>query len=127
MHQVRKSVRENRLSDQTRITEPSYLPYIVAGSIWVAEVNDRIAGFAAIDAAASSVWALFVDPDFEGAGVGRALHAKMLAWAQRESLEPLTLTTEQSSRAVRFYSEAGWTQCGVTAEGEVIFERSVLS
>jgi GNAT superfamily N-acetyltransferase len=125
MHRVRKSVRENRLSDHTRITEASYLPYIAAGSAWVAETNNGIAGFGAIDPQARSVWALFVAPGFEGVGVGRALHSRMLEWAREYGLKELTLSTEQSSRAVEFYSRSGWTQRSVTAEGEVTFERSL--
>ncbi len=125
MHRVRKRVRENRLSDHTRITEASYLPYIVAGSAWVAETDDGIAGFAAIDPQARRVWALFVDPGFEGVGIGRALHTRMLDWARESGLKELTLSTQQSSRAVGFYSRSGWTQRSVTEEGEVSFQRSL--
>ena len=125
MHRVRKSVRENRLSDHTRITEASYLPYIAAGSAWVAETQCGIAGFAAIDPQARSVWALFVRPDFEGAGIGRALHTRLLDWARDCGLKELTLSTEQSSRAAEFYSRSGWTQRSVTSDGEVTFERSI--
>ncbi len=127
MHRVRKSVRENRLSDHTRITEASYLPYIVAGSAWVAETNDGIAGFAAIDPQERRVWALFVEPSFEGVGIGRALHTRMLDWARKYGLKQLTLSTEQSSRAVGFYSRSGWTQRSLNDEGEVIFERRLGS
>ncbi len=125
MHRLRMSVRENRLSDARRITEASYLPYIAAGSAWVAETEAGIAGFAVIDAPAGSVWALFTDPDCEGAGIGRALHSTMLQWARDQGIARLSLSTQSGSRAVQFYSLAGWTQAGVTADGEVLFDRSV--
>jgi N-acetylglutamate synthase-like GNAT family acetyltransferase len=70
MHRLRKAVRENRLSDHTSITEASYLPYVEAHCAWIAEIETAIAGFAAIDGKAASVWALFVAPDCEGRASG---------------------------------------------------------
>jgi GNAT superfamily N-acetyltransferase len=127
MHSLRMKVRENRLSPTTRISEASYPRYIAAGSAWVAEARASIVGFAAIDAQTTSVWALFVDPQAEGVGVGQALHIRMIEWARHHGLRRLTLSTEEGSRAVRFYSKAGWTQTGSTSDGEVFFQRSVLS
>ncbi len=126
MHRLRNRVRENRLSDTTRINEASYLPYIAAGSAWVAEAEDGLIGFAAVDAPAASVWALFVDPIAEGAGIGRALHLEMLEWARQQGIGRLSLSTEEGSRAVRFYRRAGWTQIAVIPDGEVLFERSLM-
>ena len=127
MHRLRGRVRENRLSDTTGVSEASYLPHITAGSAWVAVAGEGIAGFAAIDGPARTVWALFVDPMAEGAGVGRALHIRMLEWAREQGIGSLSLRTAQGSRAVNFYTSAGWRQVGTTADGEVLFERSPLS
>ena len=126
MHRLRNAVRENRLSAAAGITEASYLPYIDAGSAWVAERPDGIAGFAAIDLSSETVWALFVDPETEGAGIGRALHSAMLEWAREQGIGRLSLTTEKGSRAMHFYERAGWTQSATTADGELTFERSLL-
>jgi GNAT superfamily N-acetyltransferase len=125
MHRLRKRVRENRLSIHTSITEKSYVRYIAAGSAWVAERDGGLSGFAAIDEAAASVWALFVDPEVEGTGVGRALHDTMLEWAREQRLPRLFLSTEENSRAARFYKQGGWTRTGVTPAGEVYFVRSL--
>lgn len=124
MHRVRMAVRENRLTDIGRVTPGSYLPYIDAETAWVAETEDGIAGFAAIDAGSSSVWALFVKPDAQGSGIGTALHRQLLDWARNEGLGHLALTTEGGSRAARFYGRAGWTQVGTGADGQVQFHRS---
>jgi GNAT superfamily N-acetyltransferase len=125
MHRLRCAVRENRLSDPGRISEESYRPYIAAGSAWVAETEELgIAGFAAIHAESATVWALFVDPGCEGAGIGRALHRHMLDWARERGIERLTLSTAPKSRAESFYRRAGWSKTGATAEGELLFERS---
>ena len=122
MHEVRGRVRENRLSNPRRITEASYRPYVAAGSAWVAETDAGIVGFAALDAPHGKVWALFVAPEAEGAGIARALHRRMIEWAQEQGLERLSLSTEAGSRAERFYREAGWIKAGLTEAGEVQFE-----
>jgi GNAT superfamily N-acetyltransferase len=122
MHRVRNSVRENRLSDPHRINERSYLPYVAAGSAWIAETDAALLGFAALDAQSRRVWALFVDPKAEGTGVGRALHRRMLEWARQTGIRDLSLSTENGTRAVEFYKSAGWIESGVTADGELLFE-----
>jgi len=127
MHRVRTSVRENRLSDPQQVTEASYLPYIRAGTVWLAEGDIGILGFAAIDTPAMSVWALFIHPDAEGGGVGRALHLHMLASAQERGLTRLSLCTQEGTRAECFYKRAGWTEAGKTDDGELLFEKRLLS
>ena len=122
MHRVRNKVRENRLSRPERISEASYLPYVKAGSSWVAETRTGIVGFAALDAAEKSVWALFVDPDAEGAGIGRPLHQRMLDWAHEHGFSRLTLSTDKATRAAHFYKRAGWTEAGTTRDGEALFQ-----
>ena len=118
MHRIRCSVRENRLSDPARVTHAGYLPYVEAGSAWVAESDRGIVGFAVVDRARSSVWALFVDPAMEGAGFGKALHDHLIAWAAAAGLETLTLSTAPGTRAERFYLRAGWQADGPTSDGE---------
>ena len=124
MHAVRLAVRENRLSDPARITEGSYIPYVEAGSAWVARGAGRaVLGFTVADRSNAGVWALFVHPDREGAGIGRALHDTLLGWARHEGLSGLWLTTAPGTRAERFYLGAGWRKAGVSPAGEVRFER----
>jgi GNAT superfamily N-acetyltransferase len=127
MHAVRTRVRENRLSDPGRVTEASYLPYIAAGSCWVAETGAGIAGFAALDVREGAIWALFVDPSAEGIGVGRALHGRMLEWALERGLRCLSLHTDDGSRAAHFYKRAGWKRMSTTLEGEVLFQKMLAS
>ena len=122
MQRIRGSVRENRLSDPRRISDASYVPFIAAGSAWVAETGGRILGFAAIDPSDGSVWALFVDPAAEGAGIGRALHGRMVEWARVQGLPRLTLLTEGGTRAAQFYRRAGWRETGRAEDGQSIFE-----
>ena len=121
MHRLRMGVRENRLSEPSRVREEDYLRFVEAGSAWVAMVDGRIAGFAALDVTGASVWALFVAPGTEGAGVGRALHEALIADARRRGLDELRLGTAPGTRAELFYARAGWEQAGWNEEGETLF------
>ena len=122
MHALRLSVRENRLSEPGRVTAADTLRYIDAGTAWIAEAAHDIVGFAVVDGHATSVWALFVDPEAEGMGVGRALHATMLEWARDQGIARLSLSTEAGSRACTFYARQGWREAGITTDGELRFE-----
>lgn len=125
MHAIRLAVRENRLSDSAGVDEGSYLPYVAAEAAWVAETEDGIEGFAAVDAGKGEVWALFVGPNSEGIGIGRALEQRLLGWALCQSLERLRLTTAPGSRAERFYRRSGWSEAGRSENGDLLFEREL--
>jgi GNAT superfamily N-acetyltransferase len=125
MHALRSRVAENALSDPLRVTEESYRPYLGKDGAWVAETEQGLAGFAVLDLANASVWALFVAPEAQGTGVGRALHGRLIQAAAGHGLDRLSLATAPRTRAERFYSEAGWTRTGLTKDGEVSFERTI--
>jgi GNAT superfamily N-acetyltransferase len=125
MHALRLRVRENRLSDPGRVAEDSYGPYLDREAAWVAETESGLAGFAVLDAESGTVWALFVAPEAEGLGIGRALHARLLQGAAEHGLIRLSLSTAPGTRAERFYGEAGWTRVGRAADGGQFFERDV--
>ena len=127
MHRIRLTVRENLLSDASKVTEASYEPYVAAGTAWVVERGGIIAGFSAVDGATQSVWALFVDRAFEGIGVGRTLHDHMVQWASDHDVGRLSLTTAPGTRADRFYRKLGWAEVGRGAGDEVVFEKLVGS
>lgn len=110
MHRVRKAVLENRLTSN-KIREEHYLPYLEKlGRSWVA-VNgaNEVLGFAAGNRETGNIWALFVHPDAEGQGIGKALHDMMIAWLFSTGLQQLNLSTGANTRAQQFYERAGWT------------------
>ena len=123
MHRIRCRVRENWLSDPRKVTEESYRPYVEAGDAWVAEAGSGIVGFAALDLASATVWALFVAPEAEGMGVGRALQDVMLDRARRKQVKRLSLLTARGSRAETFYFQSGWERAGRGDQEEVRLER----
>jgi GNAT superfamily N-acetyltransferase len=117
---IRAAVRENRLSDPGSIAAADYAPFIADGRCWVWESDGRAEGFAALDADHASVWALFVAPEAEGRGGGRALLGRLVAEARARGLAELRLTTDAGTRAERFYRSAGWRAGGGEAEGGIV-------
>ncbi|GAB2863510.1 GNAT family N-acetyltransferase [Hymenobacter ruber] len=123
MSEIRLSVRENALSNPALVTYDDYVEYLTRrGKGWVAEVDGQLAGFAIADLQGHSVWALFVHPNFDRKGIGRALHDTMLAWYFGQTTEPVWLSTAPGTRAEGFYRRAGWRETNRTASGEVRFE-----
>jgi GNAT superfamily N-acetyltransferase len=122
MHRVRMSVRENRLVSM-QLTDAHYIEAIESrGRGWVVELDGTIVAFAIGDTSNASIWALFVEPGFEGRGFGRQLHDEMVSWLWRQGHERLWLTTDAGTRAHRFYEAAGWHTVGPGTHGEVRLE-----
>ena len=123
MHRIRMRVRENALSDPGAIQHHDYVTMLhERGQGWVAQVQDQIVGFAVADLSLSAVWALFVDPAFEGQGVGRHLHDTMMAWFFDRGAAVVHLSTTPATRAERVYLKAGWKSVGRNPDGEVRYE-----
>ena len=124
MHRIRLAVRENRLADPAAV-QPHHTRAMIAenGRGWVAELDGRIVGFAIADLTRSNVWALFMDPDFEGRGIGRRLHDVMMDWCFRQGVERVWLSTDPGTRAEAFYRAAGWREAG-DYRGEARYEMS---
>jgi GNAT superfamily N-acetyltransferase len=120
---VRNSVRENRLSDPSRIPDIDVAEYITnRGKGWVCEMDSRITGFAIADLLEHNVWALFVSPEYEGKGIGRKLHNMMMSWYFIQTSHTIWLSTDPGTRAERFYRINGWKENGTYGKGEIKFE-----
>lgn len=122
-HKIRLRVRENQLSDPSLVTEQDYHDFMARDTMsWVHELDSVITGFVMVDVEKRNLWALFVAPEHEGKGIGKALHDEMLAhYFQR--CDHLSLSTDPDTRAAEFYRKAGYTEQGLTRNGkELIFE-----
>ncbi|MEY2918490.1 MAG: hypothetical protein RIS73_2204, partial [Bacteroidota bacterium] len=71
---VRNAVKENMLSNPGLVTDKDCVEYLtLRGKGWVCEINNAVIAFAIADLIDNNIWALFVHPDFEGNGIGKAL------------------------------------------------------
>lgn len=119
---IRSAVKENTLSDPERIPAALIGQYLsTLGKGWVCELDGKIVGFSFAANQDDSIWALFVLPEFEGRGVGKALLARATGWLFDQGAESVTLGTAPDTRADRFYRAQGWTRGELRANGEVSY------
>lgn len=116
MSAIRLSVRENALSDPTRITDDMYEDYLErSGCGWVAEIHGEVVAFCYADNVNASIWALFVNPDHEGRGLGKLLLERAVHWLFERGHDHVHLTTGANTRADRFYAAQCWLRRPVSA------------
>jgi ribosomal protein S18 acetylase RimI-like enzyme len=123
--EIRGSVRENRLSDPRQVTIADYEWHIAHGPIHVWEEKGVIAGMSAGDRRDGSIWGLFVDPTYEGRGIGQALTAAACRSLADAGHATAKLSTDAGARAERFYLRNGWSAQGFTERGEIIFTKAL--
>src|SRR5262245_24672661 len=121
--EIRGSVRENRLSDPSRVTLADYYWHVAHAPIHVWEDDGVIQGLSAGDPRDGSIWALFVDPAFEGRGIGQTLIQAACRSLREAGYQVATLSTDPGSRAELFYLRNGWIAEGRTSRGEVQFSK----
>jgi len=101
---IRTSVKENHLSREELhalgIDENTIIDLIQsAPCVWVAELENKVSGFAIADAKEGSLFAMFVNPESEGMGLGKALLKAAEAFLF-QNFAQIWLETDQSSRAL---------------------------
>ena len=121
MIRIRGAVRENRLRDPASVSRADYDWFVAQERIWLADLDGQIAGFAAGDPRDGTIWALFVDPGQEGAGLGAALLAKVCEDLAADGHATLRLSTDPGTKAARLYARLGWEEQGLLADGEMEF------
>jgi GNAT superfamily N-acetyltransferase len=121
IQRVRASVRENRLVSTVITNDDVRVMIERDGRGWIVEANREIVGFSVGNATNGNLWALFVHPEHERRGYGKALHDAAIAWLWSRGMERLWLTTEPRTRAQRFYEAAGWDLVGDTGRGELLY------
>lgn len=120
---IRAAVRENRAVEADPVTGDDVIDFMASEDVWVWVEDGRILGFSAGDAECGWIWALFVDPEQEGRGIGRALLQCACNSLEQAGFDHATLTTDPGTRAERFYTRGGWIATGRTKQGEIIFRR----
>ena len=121
MTRIRLAVTENVLRNPTRITPQMYADFLEKdGRGWVALVDDEIVAFSYANKIDGSIWALFVDPRFEGQGLGKELLATASGWLFSLGFRRVTLSTGARTRAAQFYTRLGWRPAP-SSNDDVIF------
>ena len=123
MQIVRNSVNENVLSDPSFVTDKDCENYItIRGKGWVCDIDNAVIGFAIADLEENNIWALFLQPGYEGKGIGKKLHDIMLDWYFSKTKEKVWLGTAPNTTAEMFYRKCGWKEVGKHGKGEIKFE-----
>ena len=121
IHAIRMGVRENVLSDPSRVTDEEIAWYREQAIFLVSEAGGAVAGFTCANHQTGLIWALFVDPAHEGCGHGEALLDAALDALQAGGIVQAHLTTGGGTRAEGFYRRQGWQEMGVSLDGNVVF------
>jgi GNAT superfamily N-acetyltransferase len=125
MNALRLRVKENILSRPKWLTAERTLAAISeTGRGWVWEDHGRIVGFSVADGLEHNIWALFVEPGFEGRGIGRQLLDAAVNWLWSQSSHDIWLSTGPGTRAESVYRAAGWRDVARLDSGEIRFELS---
>lgn len=120
---VRNAVKENMLSDPALVSDADCETFMTQrGKGWVCVDDGKITGFAIADLAENNIWALFVDPAYEGKGIGKTLHRMMMDWYFGQGKDHVWLGTAPGTRAEKFYAQQGWTATGTVHKNETKFE-----
>lgn len=95
---------------------------------WVAEEDGRVVGFAVTgpsqdadaDERTGELYAIYLDPDRFGAGIGKRLLDHALADLRERGFRTATLwVLETNERARRFYEREGWRADGLSTRERV--------
>lgn len=124
MSAIRLRVRENRLSDPAWLTRQMWIDALPASgnaNTWVCESASGIVGFASGRIREADIWALFVDPDHEGRGIGKALLRLATDWLLAAGVGEIRLSTGTQTRADAFYRRQGWQRGELAANGDVVY------
>ncbi|MBO3047974.1 GNAT family N-acetyltransferase [Burkholderia pseudomallei] len=128
-YDIRFSVTENRiLPHQIHLLERDrVLEQLRSGFGVLAIEGDAAVGYCtATGGRHAFINALFVRPAWHGAGVGREMLERALAWLREQGSESVSLVTDPGARADGFYQHLGWIRGELDSYGcQVTFRKSL--
>jgi GNAT superfamily N-acetyltransferase len=133
LFEIRTSVRENHMTlaelAAEGVTPASIEAWLASGSAaWLGFVDDVASGFAMARRDQRDLFALFVRPEAEHAGLGSALLRQAEAWLAAEGIEQPWLLTggEAGLAAPRFYEAHGWTLVERMDNGDLHYTKRLI-
>jgi len=129
LFRVRVSVRDNHQDEvelaTLGVTRESLARMLESDDAcgWCAELPEGIVGFAIARRSERDLFALFVEPGFEGRGLGSTLLDFAVEWLSAGGAETLRLTTGRGTKAQSFYLNRGWVDIGTPSSEVVMLER----
>ncbi|WP_207479998.1 GNAT family N-acetyltransferase [Arenibaculum pallidiluteum] len=128
---IRTSVIENHQSRE-ELADLGITPESVAAMLaadcraWICDLDGVPAAFSMAKAGERTVFAVFVRPEAEGRGLGRALLEAAESWLFAQGAAEIWLTTglDPTLRAHRLYEAAGWRAGDVTADGQRLYTKA---
>ena len=128
LFEIRTSVPENYQSRE-EIAKLGITPDSVATMLqtdcraWIAEIDGNDIGFSIANATEKTIFGVFVRPEYENRGAGRALLQKAEDWLFDRDITEIWLLTgnDTNLRAYGFYLHLGWIPIGVQSDGEMKF------
>lgn len=131
LNRIRTSVRENHMSLE-QMAAYGITPEVIADLLrttargFIGSIDGVDAGIAIADGAEGNIFALFVLPDHEGRGLGRALLERAEAFLFKCGCEVAWLEAGAAIgiRAHGFYSHLGWRRDGLMPDGQLRFVKS---
>ncbi|WP_296325260.1 GNAT family N-acetyltransferase [Reyranella sp.] len=121
---MRLAVRENQLSAASVSKVETTADWIFENAtFWVWEEAGAVQGFSVADPRDGTIFGLFIHPDYEGRGLGRALLPLACEDLRAAGFAEAILTTGAGTRAERFYRLNGWEETGRQEDGQIIFRK----
>lgn len=123
---IRLSANENVLRNRQGLTLADLIDELKREkSAWVAQIGDEIVGFSWARKKQRTLWALFVLPQYQRQGIGKALMSVAVEWLWQQRtwwlgrINNIWLETKAGSPAEQFYQHLGWQRGELRPYGDV--------
>lgn len=121
MKQIRDSAKENPLVSGKIEAEDYARALFEDGKGWVCLAGDSVIGFSCGRMKQMDVWALFIEKEYEGLGIGGRLLELLEQWMFSQGCPEIKLTTDPQTRAERLYRKRHWQEIQTLPNKEIEF------